>query len=143
MPRHWSLCFLVSPCYLQDIMPCQWSSSGRDCYGFERAFFYFSGAFSLHSFLLVLRLPWSRKFNLKVSRASCWSSKHSHGPTICLNHNNPQKGYGGRFFLWFTAGWLCEESAPYGIQTIFTTSRVVKSCTTYPFGHRAIQSVIN
>ena len=27
MPRHWSLCFLLSPCYLQDTMPCQWSSS--------------------------------------------------------------------------------------------------------------------
>ena len=27
VPCHWSLCFLVSPCYLQDAMPCQWSSS--------------------------------------------------------------------------------------------------------------------
>ena len=27
MPCHWSLCFLVSPCYLQNAMPCQWSSS--------------------------------------------------------------------------------------------------------------------
>ena len=27
MPRHWWLCFLVSPWYLQDAMSCQWSSS--------------------------------------------------------------------------------------------------------------------
>ena len=27
MPRYWSLRFLVSPCYLQDAMPWQWSSS--------------------------------------------------------------------------------------------------------------------
>ena len=27
MPRHWSLCFLVSPYYVQDLMPCQWLSS--------------------------------------------------------------------------------------------------------------------
>ena len=35
----------------------------------------------------------------KVSRASCWSSKHSPSPTICLNHRNPQKRYTGRFYL--------------------------------------------
>ena len=27
MPCHWSLCFLLSPCYLQDTMPSQGSSS--------------------------------------------------------------------------------------------------------------------
>ena len=59
------------------------------CYGFEREFF-ISGV-SLHTLLLLIRLPWDRQFNLKVSRASCWSSKHSTGPTICLNHSNPQK----------------------------------------------------
>ena len=39
---------------------------------------------------LVSKPPLGRQFNLNVSRASCWSSKHSPGPTICLNHNNPQ-----------------------------------------------------
>ena len=43
--------------------------------------------------------PGSWQFNFKVSRASCWSSKHSLGPTICLNHSNPQKRYTGRFYL--------------------------------------------
>ena len=62
----------------------------RECYGFERAFFTLA-FFTLHSFLLVLRLPWGRQFNLKVSRASCRSSKHSPGPAIRLNHNNPLK----------------------------------------------------
>ena len=32
-------------------------------------------------------------------------------PTICFNHNNPQK----RFYLWFAAGWLRAKSAPHGI----------------------------
>ena len=27
MPRHCSLCLLLPPCYLQDAMPCHWSSS--------------------------------------------------------------------------------------------------------------------
>ena len=39
--------------------------------------------------------PGRDQFNLKVCRASCWSSKHSPGPTICLNHSNPQKFYTG------------------------------------------------
>ena len=64
----------------------------RECSGFERAFSTLRRFFTLHSFLLVSRPPWGRQFNLKVSRASCWSSKHSPGPTICLNHNNLQKG---------------------------------------------------
>ena len=43
-------------------------------------------------FLLLAPIPafsrrsWGRQFNLKVSRASCCGSKHSPGPTICLNH---------------------------------------------------------
>ena len=53
-------------------------------------------------------LPGSRQFFLKVFRASCWSSKHRLDPSVCLSHNNPQKGDGGRFYLWFTAGWLRE-----------------------------------
>ena len=68
----------------------------RECYGFERAFFTFHS-----SFLLVSRLPRGREFNLKVSRASCWSSKHSLGPAIRINHNNPQKKYSGRFYFFY------------------------------------------
>ena len=46
----------------------------------------------------------SPQFNFKVSRASCWSSKHSPGLTICLNHSNPQKVYTGMFYLTARAG---------------------------------------
>ena len=70
----------------------------HECYRFERVFFYSQAFFILHSFLLFSRLPWDRQFNLKVSRASCWSSKLSPGPTICLNLSNPQKRYTGRFY---------------------------------------------
>ena len=78
----------------------------RECYGCERAFFYFQAFFTLHSFLLVSSPPQDRLFNLKVSRASCWSSKHSPGPAICLNHNNQQKRCSSGFYLWFMTGWL-------------------------------------
>ena len=47
--------------------------------------------------LLVSKPPRGRQFNLNVSRASCWSSKYSPGPTICLNHSNPQTLYFERF----------------------------------------------
>ena len=50
--------------------------------------------------------PGSWQFNLKVSRASCWSSKHSLNPAICLNHSNPQKFYTGKFYLRDRAGRL-------------------------------------
>ena len=124
MPRHWSLCFMV----LRVLRI--WESV-----------FYSQAFFTLHSFLLFLRLPWDRQFNLKASRASSWSLRHSPSSAICLNHNNPQKRYRGKFYLWFTAGWLCEESAPHTIRTLFTTSR--KSQMAYLFGNRAIQSEIN
>ena len=65
----------------------------RECYGFQRTFFTLRRFFTLHSFTpsCFSRLPWGRQFNLKVRRVSCRSSKHSPGPTICLNHKNPQK----------------------------------------------------
>ena len=58
MPRHWPLCFLVSPSYLQDTVPCQWSCSDlpQVLQIWERVF-YSQVFFNLHSFLLVLRLP--------------------------------------------------------------------------------------
>ena len=103
--RHCLLCFLVSRCYLQDVMPCQWSSNDlprvlRIWY----SVFISQAFFTVHFFLLFSRLPWGGQFNLKVSRASYWSSKHSLGLTICLNHSNPQKRYIGRFYLRAKAG---------------------------------------
>ena len=73
--RHWSHWFLV-PRVLRI-----WESV-----------FYSQALFTLRSFLLVLRPSRGRQFNRKVTRASRRSSKHSPGPAICLNHNNPQKG---------------------------------------------------
>ena len=92
--------FFVSPCYLQNALPCQWSSSDLPkCYGFERAFFTRRYFLPYTSYCCFQGFPGSRQLNLKASRASCWSPKHSPGPTICLNHNNPQKRYSGRFYL--------------------------------------------
>ena len=92
MPRHWSLCFLFrhityrTPCHSSGylvILPRVLRIWG--------SVFYSQAFFTLHSFLLVLRPLRRRQFNLKFTRASCWFLKHSPGPTICLNHNNPQK----------------------------------------------------
>ena len=97
--------------------------------------FYSLTFFTLHSFLLVLRPRWGRQFNLNVSRASCWSLKHSSSPTICLSHSNPQKFYTGRFYLRVRAGQSrninlyrdlalqnvsLEMFASHGIWTLFT-----------------------
>ena len=58
MPCHWSLCFLVSPCYLQDPMPYQWSSGDLSwVLQIWESVFYSQAFFTLHTFLLVLRLP--------------------------------------------------------------------------------------
>ena len=64
---------LLSPCYLQDTMSCQSSSS--DLLWVLRIWisdFYSQVFFTLHSFLLVSRPPWGQQFNLKFSRVSCW-----------------------------------------------------------------------
>ena len=121
MPRHWSLCFLVSPCYLQDAMPCQWWSSDLPLVlWIWESVSYSQALFTLYSFLLISRFPWGWQFNLKVRRASCWSLKHSLGLTIYLNHYNPQNRYNGRFYLRLMAGRLGnEESASYKIWTLF------------------------
>ena len=54
--------------------------------------FYSQVFFTLHSFLLLSRPLWGRQFNLKVTRVSCWSSKHILRPAICFNHNSPENG---------------------------------------------------
>ena len=60
-----------------------------ECCGFEGACFTLRCFFTLQSFMLFSRLPWGQQFNLIVSSASCWFSKHS----------NLQMGYRGRFYL--------------------------------------------
>ena len=127
-------------------MPCH--ASGhlviyRECYGFQKGFFNLRRSLPYTSSCWLLRFPGSPQFNIKVSRASWWSSKHSPNPTIRLNHNNPQKSYGGRFYLRVTAGWLNEESASYGIRTLSTEGEHVLSFTLYPLGHRAMRFELN
>ena len=82
------------PCYLQDIMPCQWSPADLLwVLQIWESVFLLSGVFHLALLSTFSRLSQDWKFNLKVSRTSCWSSKHSQSPTICLNHNNPHNIY--------------------------------------------------
>ena len=71
-----------------------------ECYGFERAFF------TLRCFLLYTPSCWFQGF---PGSRPCWSSKHSSSSAICLNHNNPQKSYTGRFYLKFPPGWLTKN----------------------------------
>ena len=92
MLPQWSPCFLVLPMLLVWhyttqwssgtspvllAMPCQWSTSDQLwVLLIWESDFYSKPFFNVHSFLLVSRVPWSQQFNLKVRRASCWSSKH-------------------------------------------------------------------
>ena len=111
---------------------------------FERAFF------TLRHFLSYT-LSWCfqgfagiLQFSLIVCRTSRWSSKHSPGPTICLNYNNPQKRSSGRLYFRAMTGQLHnEESAPWRIRTLLTIAKHVQSHMVYPLSYRAIQSVIN
>ena len=58
MPRHWSLCVLLSPCYLQDAMPWHWSSSDLPrVLRIWESVFYSQTFFTLHSFLLFQGFP--------------------------------------------------------------------------------------
>ena len=97
-------CSLCRNCDLRDVVPCHWSPDAShplfkaSTTDFRKRFL-LSGIFYLHSVLLPSRPPWCQQFNLKGSRASCWSSKHSPGSTIASNYNNPQKKHTGRFHL--------------------------------------------
>ena len=97
-------------CDLTDAMPCHWLPATshppfyRECYGFERAFFTLKRFLPYTPSYFFQGFPGSGQFSLKISRASCWSSKHSLGSTICLNHSNLQKIYTSRFYLRVRAG---------------------------------------
>ena len=84
--------------------------------------------------------------------------KHSPVPTICLNHSNPQKI--NMWWVLFKAragrsrntnfhrelvlrNVSFEISASYGIWTLFTIGDYITSLMFYPFGHTALQTVIN
>ena len=65
--------FLLSPFYLHDTMPCQWSTSDLPrVLRIWESVFYSQAFFTLHHFLLVLRPLWGRQFNLNISGASFW-----------------------------------------------------------------------
>ena len=78
-------------CHLRDTIPHHLEIY-RECYGFERTLF------TLRHFLLCIPSCFFKpshlnfNLNLKVSRASYWSSS-STDPTIYLNHCIPQKIY--------------------------------------------------
>ena len=93
-------------------MPCH--SSGHlviycECYGFKRAFFTFRWLLPYTPSCWFQCFLGSWQFNLRVSWASCWSSKKIPGPTIRLNHNNPQNRCSGRFYLRVMAGLLMKN----------------------------------
>ena len=131
MLRHWSPCYLQTPCHASGhLVIC------HECYGFERAFFTLRYFLPYTASSCFQGLPGSRQFNLKVSRASCRSSKHSPSPTICLNHSNPQKRYDGGFYLRV-------RLVGYMIKNLPLTRFELSVHIFYPFDHRALQNVIN
>ena len=107
--------------------------------------FYPQAFFTLRSFPTFLAqptfqgLPGIGQFFLEVCRASCWSTKHKPGPSVCLIRNNPQKENKGRFQIWFTTAWLPEVSASCPIVTLFAIVHHFLIIMLYPISHRAIQ----
>ena len=107
--------------------------------------FYPQAFFALRSFPTFLAqptfqgLPGIGQFFLEVCRASCWSTKHKPGPSVCLIRNNPQKENKGRFQIWFTTAWLPEVSASCPIVTLFAIVHHFLIIMLYPISHRAIQ----
>ena len=73
----------------------------REFYRFERVFF------TLRRFLPNTPSSWFQGLpgvgSLTLKLAGLYADLRN-GPTICLNHSNPQKCYTGRFYLRFTAG---------------------------------------
>ena len=74
----------------------------RECCGFERTFL-LSGVFYLTLLTAFSRLSWGQQFNLKVSRVSCWSSKHSPRLSLCITAIH-KRFICGRFYLRARAG---------------------------------------
>ena len=107
--------------------------------------FYPQAFFTLRSFPTFLAqptfqgLPGIGQFFLEVCRASCWSTKHKPGPSVCLIRNNPQKENKSRFQIWFTTAWLPEVSASCPIVTLFAIVHHFLIIMLYPISHRAIQ----
>ena len=123
MPRQWSPWFLFLPMLLMWHHTTQWSSgtapllltghyatpvvtwwsiaSAPDL--IER--FLFSGVFYLALLPAFSRLPCGRQFNFKVSRASCWSSKHAPARIFVWITAIHKRFIRGRFYLRVRAGW--------------------------------------
>ena len=85
----------------------------RDRYGFEWAFFFAQGFFTLPSFptfattCFYQGFPGSPQFFLEGCRASHWGSKHRPGPSVCFNQTAfSKKVLVGRCYLRVTTGRL-------------------------------------
>ena len=116
----------------------------QECYGFERMIFTLRRFLPYTPSCCFQGFPGRGQFSLRVSRASCLSSKHNTSLTSRLNHSNPQKRYDGGFYLRIMVGRRRnEKSASYGVWTLFTIGEYVISVIFYPSGHRALRAVIN
>ena len=98
IPRHWSLCFLLLPCYLHDTMPCQWPSSDLlQVVRIWERLFYSQVVFTLLSFRLVSRPPWGQQFNLKLAGLHIDLQNIAPAQLFVWITTIHKKGYSGRF----------------------------------------------
>ena len=125
MPSHWLLCFLVTPCYLQDAVPCQWSPSNLlwvlriwESVSCSQAFFLPGfkaslGASTSTSKLVVLHADLQ---NIAPVQLFVW--------IITIN----KKGNSGRFYLRVMAGRLRYKKSEiwrdYEIWTLFAINEI-------------------
>ena len=130
----------MSLCYLQDTMPCQWSSSGLP------------GVLRIWKSILTLRrfLPCTPSSGFTASLGAGSSTKK-----LAVLHADLRKRriWSARLFVWITTihkrgvvevlfkhyGWpVIEESASCGIRTLFTIGEEYRSLMLYPFDHRVM-----
>ena len=101
-------------------------------------FFYPQAFFTLRSFTNIFDstgvyqgLPGSRQFFLEVCRASCWSSKHRPGPSVCLIHSNTQSSSSERFIFKFCYIFrritCCKKFSLYALYSFWTLFACSKS----------------
>ena len=113
-----------------------------ECCRFE-SIFYSQAFFTLHSFLLVLRLPWELALQPQGQQGFMLIFETQPRPNYLFESHQSTKDVQRQVLF---KGYSClanEKSASYGIQTLFTIGEHVRSLMLYPFHHRAMWFELN
>ena len=115
----------------------------RECYGFERAFYYSQAFFTLHSFTtfgttcFYQDFPGSWQFFIEDCSASHWVSKYRPSPSVCLDQTVfSKKVLVSRFYLCVKVLWNTISNF-FRFSTHSLIATYIVKCMSYPLGHRS------